>query len=69
MVFYVLLSSSIFLFITHVSINFFSNMLYIYKDNIHHFSHKWALKWQQFIYTRSLKSNSAKIGAFILYNN
>ena len=30
------LSSSIFLFITHASISFFCNMIYISKDNIHH---------------------------------
>ena len=39
----------------------FSNMLYTNKDTIHHISHKWAFKWQQFIPTSSLKSYSALI--------
>ena len=40
---------------------FFSNMLYTNKDTIHHISHKWAFKWQQFIPTSSLNSYSAFI--------
>ena len=38
---------------------FFSNILYTNKDTIHHISHKWAFKWQQFIPTSSLNSYSA----------
>ena len=37
---------------------FFSSMLYTNKDTIHHISHKWAFKWQQFIPTSSLNSYS-----------
>ena len=40
---------------------FFSNILYTNKDTIHHISHKWAFKWQQFIPTKSLNSYSAFI--------
>ena len=39
----------------------FRNMLYTNKDTIHHTSHKWAFKWQQFIPTSSLNSFSAFI--------
>ena len=40
---------------------FFSYMLYTNKDTIHHSSHKWAFKWQQFIPTSSFNSYSAFI--------
>ena len=40
---------------------FSSNMLFTFKDTIHHISHKWAFKWQQFIPTSSLNSYSLLI--------
>ena len=43
------------------SVFFFSYMRYTIKDTIHHISHKWAFKWQQFISTSSLNSYSAFI--------
>ena len=39
MVFYVCLSSSFIIFITHASIIFFNTIFHINKDNIHYFSH------------------------------
>ena len=38
------------------SVFFFGNMFYTNKGTIHHISHKWAFKWQQFIPTCSLNS-------------